>query len=142
MTDETKGAAQSAAPGTSFASYQHAQSAKIRDLNDRFRWWLEGGSIVVTAGVHALGFVRVLGLIEIVKTFDQFTADNDPHGEHDFGAFVEGGERFFWKIDYYDLSLTVGSSNPVVSTVNCRFLILIMASEYYAGSGRVPYGSY
>ena len=130
MTDETKGAAQSAAPGTSFASYQRAQSAKIRDLNDRFRWWLEGGSIVVTAGVHALGFVRVLGLIEIVKAFDQFTADNDPHGEHDFGAFEDGGNRFFWKIDYYDLSLTVGSPDPADPTVTCRVLTLMLASEY------------
>ncbi len=130
MTDETKGAAQSAAPGTSFASYQHAQSAKIRDLNDGFRWWLEGGSIVVTAGVHALGFVRVLALIEVVKTFDQFTADNDPHGEHDFGAFEDGGKRFFWKIDYYDLSLTVGSPDPTDPTVTCRVLTLMLASEY------------
>ena len=85
---------------------------------------------MVTAGVHALGFVRVLGLIEEVKTYGQFTADNDPHGEHDFGAFEDGGERFFWKIDYYDLSLTVGSPNPADPAVTCRILTLMLASEY------------
>jgi hypothetical protein len=27
------------------------------------------------------------------------TDDNDPHGEHDFGAFDHAGERIFWKIN-------------------------------------------
>jgi len=32
-----------------------------------------------------------------VRAFDAFTNDNDPHGEHDFGAIDEGGVRCFWK---------------------------------------------
>ncbi len=40
-------------------------------------------------------------IIEKVVTFDDFTPDNDPHGERDFGAFDHGGKRIFWKIDYY-----------------------------------------
>jgi hypothetical protein len=31
----------------------------------------------------------------------QSPEDNDPHGEHDFGAFEHEGQRIFWKIDYY-----------------------------------------
>jgi hypothetical protein len=31
--------------------------------------------------------------------------NNDPYGEHDFGSFELAGEKFFWKIDYYDFAL-------------------------------------
>ena len=31
-------------------------------------------------------------------TFDDFSEENDPHGEHDFGSFELCGRKFFWKI--------------------------------------------
>jgi hypothetical protein len=130
MTDEQKGAAQAAAPSTSFASYQQTRATKIRELNDRFRQTLQGGSIVITAGVLGLGVVRLKRLVEQVASFDRFTPDNDPHGEHDFGALEDDGERFFWKIDYFDLSLTVGSPDPADPTLTRRVLTLMLASEY------------
>jgi len=40
-------------------------------------------------------------IAEKVIAFDSFTADNDPHGEHDFGAFEHDGQKIFWKIDCY-----------------------------------------
>jgi len=40
------------------------------------------------------------------------TSDNDPHGEHDFGSFELAGNKFFWKIDYYDRRLKWGSEDP------------------------------
>jgi hypothetical protein len=46
-----------------------------------------------------------------VETFEAFTPDNDPHKERDFGAFEHNGERIFWKIDYYDTTLTKGSED-------------------------------
>jgi hypothetical protein len=30
-----------------------------------------------------------------MQTFQAFTADNDPHGEHDFGAVERGCVRYF-----------------------------------------------
>src|SRR5260221_14595765 len=130
MTRDANGAAQPAAPETSFASSDQARTARIRELNNRFRRSLDGGSIVVTAGVHALGSVRLQRLIERVATFDRFDADNDPHKEHDFGAFEDGRERFFWKIDYYDLTLTVGSPDPADPAQTARVLTLMLADEY------------
>lgn len=41
-------------------------------------------------------------IISAVRTFDSFTRDNDPYGEHDFGSLEINGTRYFWKIDYYD----------------------------------------
>jgi len=49
---------------------------------------------------------------EKVEMFDAFTADNNPHGERDFGSIEHNGEKVFWKIDYYDRSLQYGSEDP------------------------------
>ena len=37
--------------------------------------------------------------------FDAFPKDNDPSRERDFGAVELEGERYFWKMNYYDRSL-------------------------------------
>jgi Protein of unknown function (DUF3768) len=41
-----------------------------------------------------------------------FNTNNDPYGEHDFGSFELAGEKFFWKIDYYDSLCEFGSEDP------------------------------
>ena len=62
---------------------------RIRDLNDAFRKTLDPtlGRMMLTAGVNDLpSDVRAMA-IRKVATFDAFSGDNDPHGEHDFGSF-------------------------------------------------------
>lgn len=106
------------------------QADEIRELNDDFRRTLTGGRLVITAGVQAFGPHRLLQLLRCVRTFDAFDQDNDPHGEHDFGAFTEGGDRFFWKIDYYDTKLEFGSEDPADPGKTIRALSLMLAAEY------------
>jgi hypothetical protein len=67
---------------------------------------------------------------EKVELFDDFTKDNDPHGEHDFGAFQHEGERIFWKIDYYAPDMEHGSENPADPKQTVRVLTIMLASEY------------
>lgn len=69
-------------------------------------------------------------LIEQVSTFDQFTPENDPYEEHDFGSFEYGNERYFWKIDYYDLNMLFMSPDPGDPAFTIRVLVLMHASEY------------
>ncbi|MEM9476949.1 MAG: DUF3768 domain-containing protein [Pseudomonadota bacterium] len=86
---------------------------RIRELNDRFRRkGLGNGSVFVTSGVQGQGAEFVLAAVEAVRMFDGFSEDNDPWGEHDFGAVAVNGEKVFFKIDYYDPSLEAGSANP------------------------------
>jgi len=99
-------------------------------LNDQFRKTLAGGRVVITRGVEALGPHRLLCLLNRTMRYDAFGPDNDPHGEHDFGAFDDDGDRFFWKIDYYDRSLTQGSENPADPKQTVRVLTLMLADEY------------
>lgn len=74
-------------------------SRRIAQLNDQLRCHARGGQIAITSGILALGTGLVQAVLEAVRSFDQFTSDNDPYGEHDFGALTVLGQRVFWKID-------------------------------------------
>jgi hypothetical protein len=103
---------------------------RIRDLNDAFRRTFRGGKVMMTSGVDELpDCVKADALVQ-VATFSQFTTDNDPHGEHDFGSFTLVGRKFFWKIDCYDRELQHGSEDPSDPGKTTRVLTLMLASEY------------
>ena len=66
-----------------------------------------------------------------VRDFDNFTEENDPYGEHDFGAFeVEGVGRIFFKVDYYDTDYSGGSDDPTDLEKTRRVLTVMLAEEY------------
>lgn len=103
----------------------------IRDLNDLFR--REGratGSVVVTPGMQARGQDFLRRAFHAVQSYDQFSEDSDPWGEHDFGVVEVDSERVFWKIDYYDPTLIQGSENPANNAVTHRVLTIMLANEY------------
>lgn len=107
------------------------KTEKIRALNDRLRTtFCFGGYIVETPGIRALPEADQSAIREKVQTFNEFTEDNDPHGERDFGAFSHGGKRVFWKIDYYDPTLQHGSEDPSDPHQTARVLTIMLAEEY------------
>ena len=81
-------------------------------------------------GVLDLGADRMREAMEAVAGFDDFSASNDPYGEHDFGAFEVAGCQLFWKIDYYDANLEAGSADPADEGATVRVLTVMLASEY------------
>lgn len=104
---------------------------KIRELNDRFRSeGLGNGSIMLTHGIQALGEAGMHEVMLAVKEFADFSDDNDPWGEHDFGAIEVAGEKIFWKVDYYNNDLTAGSENPANEGLTHRVLTIMLANEY------------
>ena len=103
---------------------QTENAVEIAKVNDEFR--RSGFGILVTPGIQALE--DLLGLIDEVRRFNEFTEDNDPYGEHDFGSLEWYGEKVFWKIDYYDQKLEYGGE-PL--SPDCRRVMTVMlASEY------------
>ena len=103
---------------------------KIALLNDDFRRTFRGGKVIMTSGVDELpDCVKAEALVQVAK-FSEFTADNDPHDEHDFGSFDLVGRKFFWKIDYYDKDLVNGSEDPSDPKRTMRVLTLMLAGEY------------
>ncbi|MRX49450.1 DUF3768 domain-containing protein [Paracoccus sp. S-4012] len=107
-----------------------ARRDRIRDLNDSFRRNLNGGRLVITSGIVALGGSAIRELLRQLTVFDDFTEDNDPYGEHDFGSLSVAGERVFWKIDAYAVEMLHGSPDAADPTVTTRVLTLMLASEY------------
>ena len=103
-------------------------TARIRELNDCARQSFKGCRVVITQGVQTLGHVP--DILDQVRWYDQFTPDNDPYQEHDFGSFHFGEHQVFWKFDYYDLDVTMHSADPADETVTTRVLTIMLADEY------------
>ncbi len=106
------------------------RSAIIAQLNDDFRTGEGSGRLAITQGVLALGNAEAVRVLAAVRAFDSFSSDNDPHGEHDFGAIDRDGTLIFWKIDYYDVDLRCGSPDPADVNVTTRVLTVMLADEY------------
>lgn len=107
-----------------------APANPIAVLNDRFRATFAGGKVVMTQGVAALSEAERLEALDAVRRFDAFSEDNDPHGERDFGAFDVAGCRLYFKIDYYDPTMTYGSDDPADPEKTVRVLTIMLAEEY------------
>jgi hypothetical protein len=112
------------------AAEKTAYRARIAQLNDQLRQTFWGGKVMMTPGLQELPEDFQLRVFRAVAEFDDFTADNDPHGERDFGRIALDGYRFFWKIDYYDPECRYGSENPADANNTTRILTIMLASEY------------
>lgn len=98
----------------------------IAMLNDHLRRTFQGGRVVLTQSA-AQNANRICAA---VRAFDDFNESNDPYGEHDCAAFEIDGERYLFKIDYYDKSLEYGSEDPANATKTTRILTIMRADEY------------
>ena len=106
------------------------KTEQTRTLNDDLRQHLVGGMAVITPGIAALGQEAVERIIKTIAVYDDFCHANDPNEEHDFGAFDADGHRIFFKIDYYDKTLTYHSPDPSDASVTERVITIMLAEEY------------
>jgi Protein of unknown function (DUF3768) len=106
------------------------KTARIRALNDELRQNFAEGLAVMTPGIAALGGEAVARIVKTIAVFDDFCHANDPHQEHDFGAFDADGHRVMFKIEYYDESLTYHSPDPADPSVTKRVITIMLAEEY------------
>jgi len=119
----------------------------IRRLNDAARSKPGTASIAnVTIGFQSLPDADRFAALAQIVSFTQFDGNNDPYGEHDFGAvyrLASGGwtqhrpsedkaiaATVFWKVDCYDSTLTFGSEAPWDQQQTKRVLTIMLASEY------------
>ena len=103
---------------------------RIRLLNDNLRTTFVGGRVVMTQGVADLPVDERARVLLKVRGFADFDAENDPHGEHDFGSFELAGETYFFKVDYYSPDLQGGSEDPADPEKTTRVLTIMRADEY------------
>ena len=96
---------------------------RIRELNDAFRKGERPdlGRVVITPGVRGLVAAWPLGELGVYEAVQRFD---------DFGAFEHVGNRYFWKLDYYDRALESGSEDPSDPSLTTRVLTIMLAEEY------------
>ena len=102
----------------------------IATLNDDFRKTLTGGRVMLTYGINTMPADDIANILSKVRRFNDFTHDNDPYSERDFGAFDYKDEKIFWKIDYYDKTLRYLSNDPANPEQTVRVMTIMKASEY------------
>lgn len=108
-----------------------SRTEQIAKLNDLLRATFLTGEVVLTEGIASLDDDWRAKVLSRVQSFSDFSTDNDPYGERDFGAFeVAGVGRVFWKIDYYNSTLDGGSEDPADAKKTTRVLTIMLASEY------------
>jgi hypothetical protein len=118
------------------AQIEQERREKVAALNDLARTAMG----VACRAVATQGF-RALPQADQSQVGD----GNDPYFERDFGAIYQSRgagwttmkpadddiiQRVFWKIDYYDPTLTWGSEAPCDSAVTTRVLTIMLGSEY------------
>ena len=103
---------------------------RIRSRNDALRQHHRGGTIVITRGIQALSAETIRAIDQAITAFEGFDDANDPYGEHDFGSVDVHGFTVFFKVDYYDLTLTGHSPDPSDPAVTHRVLTIMLAEEY------------
>ncbi len=102
----------------------------IANLNDQCRQSIPHARCYLTRGALAHVGDNLNALNQVVQTFDAFTPDNDPYGEHDFGAFDFERQRLFWKIDTYaGASLKLEAEDPLDPQA-VRVITILLAEEY------------
>ena len=94
---------------------EQVPAAAIAKLNDELRQSIPHlpypHQMVLTDEVAAVATDQLSELLNQVKSFNSFSEDNDPHGEHDFGKIMLQGDSFFWKFDYYDPTMKYFEEN-------------------------------
>jgi hypothetical protein len=101
---------------------------KVRELNDAARQTFQGCRVIVTRGVAALDCVDAV--LATIRNYSEFSRDNDPYGEHDFGSLRIVDQTVFWKFDYYDVDFNMASPDPADEAVTVRVLTVMLAEEY------------
>ena len=102
----------------------------IATLNDKFRRSFINGEVLLSAGIAAMSSEDKVNIVSLVQNFDNFTPDNNPYSENDFGTFDYKDEKILWKIDYYDLNNKYHSEDPSNPYITNRILTIMTVFEW------------
>ena len=83
----------------------------------------------MTRGVEASPYMDEI--VAAVRSYEFRGVDeNDPYGERDFAAVTVRDEKYFFKIDYYDLTMSMHSEDEADPRVTCRVMTIMRAEEW------------
>lgn len=105
-------------------------ASRIAALNDAFRRAGPNSDWVITRTLHEHGPDFVASATRSVMRFEAFGPDDDPYGEHGFGALVVDGVKVWFKIDCYDQALEFGSPDPADERLTRRVMTIMLPDDY------------
>ncbi|HEY9864093.1 MAG TPA: DUF3768 domain-containing protein [Candidatus Obscuribacterales bacterium] len=112
------------------------KAEQIARLNDQLRSQnSQVGGIHLSRSVGLLPPQQQQQLLQLLKEFNSFSPDNDPYGERDFVTLELDGDRYFFKIDYFEKSAwlkgeEIGANSPEDVNTTWRVGTLMESSEY------------
>ncbi len=118
-------------------SPEQQRAARIAARNDAFRM-TASLTVIFSRTLAAEGTETMIAILDRVRAFDDFSAANDPFGEHDYGSFTHtlclgstpSPQTVLWKIDTYaDTTLTYAADDPLADGT-VRILTIMHASDY------------
>jgi len=95
--------------------------------NDALRKTGFGGKVLLTRGVADSPHKEAV--MSAVHSFNDFSEDNDPHGERDNATFEVNRESWMFKVDYYDPKMEF-YGEPYERDDFIRVLTILNADEY------------
>jgi hypothetical protein len=103
---------------------------RIREFNDKLRRYFVGGKVMLTDSVAELPDMVKAAALLFMAQYHNFTTQNDPYGEHDFGAFELCNRRFFWKVDCLTIDSQSASEDPADPSKTQRVLTLMLDCDW------------
>src|SRR4051812_27986306 len=100
-----------------------------RPSYDQLRQTFTEGKIMMTAAVDALPSNEKAARAAGHTDHRRVRLNNDPHHEHDLGAFEVEGQRYFWKLGYYSADLESGSEDPRDPAQTTRVLTIMRSPQ-------------
>jgi hypothetical protein len=104
----------------------------IAEINDRFRQKGDGslGQTVFTQQVAAMPSEDRAAIVLLVRLFNDFSEENDPLDEHNFGSVDHKSKTYFWRFEYWDKNYECRSKNHSNLAITRRVLTIMHSSEY------------
>ena len=99
-------------------------SGELFKADSKDKAYITRGASVFVNGMNRMQFLNNVAL------YTNFTEDNNPHGERDFGSFMYKKEKIFWKIDYKDNAMMYHSPDASDPSQTIRVLTIMKASEW------------
>ena len=99
-------------------------SGEFFKADSKDKAYITRGASVFVNGMNRMQFLNNVAL------YRNFTEDNNPYGERDFGNFMYQKEKIFWKIDYKDNAMMYHSPDASDPSQTIRVLTIMKASEW------------
>lgn len=100
-----------------------------RELNDQFRCDMPHGTVRIKGGAKQLSNDQLVGITQLIQSFDDFRPDSDVSDLHDNGAVDFEGVKVVWQIETDCKALAHEPPETGDSAVRPRFLIIMLPED-------------